>query len=440
MPYTIVQRGEQYCVFKVGADEQPTGDTLGCHDTAQEAGAQIAAIERAENSLQMMCNGAVGTVRREIFDGREFLVAPVIAIRTGVLNNELISEEEAGRHVEAWNGRPWVVDHPEIDGISISANDPAILEQQRIGWVFGAHWVDDRLKAEVWTDIEKAKQVPGGEKVLLRLQSGDPLEVSTAYFRDLDETPGKFNGQAYMGIARNLKPDHLAALPDAVGACSWADGCGAPRVNKEGKVEQEATPPVAPAGDLETNRESFVAMVVRKTLSALGIRRNEEERMSKIDKILENEALALVANKDTLAELDEEQLDALLALTDDTSEIVEDDSEDDVEPDQEQEQEQEAGNDSMSELEARVAQLEAQLSANANAEKSALIAELAANKRIGLNAEQLEPLGIDALQALQRKFRPRSFAGQGGGVKPSNGGIVPLKKSGVLLKKEAASG
>ena len=27
-------------------------------------------------------------------------------------------------------------------------------------------------------------------------------------------------------------PDHLALLPRAVGVCSWADGCGAPRANE----------------------------------------------------------------------------------------------------------------------------------------------------------------------------------------------------------------
>jgi len=53
MPYTVVQDGPEdkaYCVYQVDADGNPVGDTLGCSPTAEEAGAQIEAIEANESA------------------------------------------------------------------------------------------------------------------------------------------------------------------------------------------------------------------------------------------------------------------------------------------------------------------------------------------------------------------------------------------------------
>jgi hypothetical protein len=72
-------------------------------------------------------------------------------------------------------------------------------------------------------------------EVVNRLRAGQPVEVSTGYFADMEATNGVWNGAAYTGITRNIRPDHLALLPDEVGACSWVDGCGAPRVNVKGE-------------------------------------------------------------------------------------------------------------------------------------------------------------------------------------------------------------
>jgi hypothetical protein len=87
----------------------------------------------------------------------------------------------------------------------------------------------DKLKAEAWVDILKANKLRPG--LIAMLESGKPMDVSTAYFSRHDATPGTFNGRAYSVMHRDIKPDHLALLPDENGACSWADGCGV-RANK----------------------------------------------------------------------------------------------------------------------------------------------------------------------------------------------------------------
>ena len=48
---------------------------------------------------------------------------------------------------------------------------------------------------------------------------------------NLEKTSGEWNGKKYVGIARDIQPDHLAILPDIKGACSIEDGAGLVRMN-----------------------------------------------------------------------------------------------------------------------------------------------------------------------------------------------------------------
>ncbi len=189
------------------------------------------------DELRFSCNVAT-EIRSQTWDGREWLVAPVVAIKSGVLNQELVPDDEVLKFPGSWNGRPIVVYHPkDATGRPVSANSPEVLQKQRIGYLFNVRAQKNgsaRLVGEMWVDKIRAKELGGAAAVVLdRLQRNDPLEVSTAYLRDVVETEGEHNGEQFYTIARNIKPDHLAALPDEVGACSWADGCGAPRVNAD---------------------------------------------------------------------------------------------------------------------------------------------------------------------------------------------------------------
>lgn len=56
MPYTVVKDGPEdkpFCVYKMGADDKPVGDALGCHPDADKAGAQIGAIEKEEGAKHL---------------------------------------------------------------------------------------------------------------------------------------------------------------------------------------------------------------------------------------------------------------------------------------------------------------------------------------------------------------------------------------------------
>lgn len=189
-------------------------------------------MNRNSRRASIVANGAS---RKENFQGKEHLVVPVIAVREGVLNGMLALYEEIALYPQAWEGIPLPVGHPKKDGQMVTANTIDVLETQVIGTFFNVS-LDEELKAlkgELWIDIAAANAHADGPEVLRRLESNEPLEVSTAYFSDLELVSGMHNGERYAGIQRNMRPDHLALLPNAVGACSWDDGCGAPRVNHE---------------------------------------------------------------------------------------------------------------------------------------------------------------------------------------------------------------
>lgn len=171
--------------------------------------------------------------KAERLNGKDYIVAPVVAIVAGVLNGELVPVEEIAHGHNSWNGRPVTLDHPNIDGLYVTANHPDTWDKYVIGQLFNVEFCSDRLKGEIWIDVELAAGTDDGQLLLKRLDVADPIEVSTAYFRDLDPLAGELDGIPYQGVAQDLKPDHLAILLHSAGACSWADGCGVPRLNQQ---------------------------------------------------------------------------------------------------------------------------------------------------------------------------------------------------------------
>lgn len=184
-------------------------------------------VNRAERTRVAFRTHQSGEVYRENHDGREHLVVPVVAVVEGVLNNQLVLAQEM--HAHNWNGVPVTVQHPEVNGFPISANDPNVVSNQVVGRMYRVQKAEDRLKGELWLDVEKANSVQDG--MIASLENGQAMEVSTGYFADIQQVQGNHQGEPYEAIQRNIQPDHLALLPNGEGACNWADGCGAPRTN-----------------------------------------------------------------------------------------------------------------------------------------------------------------------------------------------------------------
>ena len=56
MPWVIKKAGDEWCVYKEGADGQATGDSLGCHDTEAQAKDQLAALYANEENATRQVN------------------------------------------------------------------------------------------------------------------------------------------------------------------------------------------------------------------------------------------------------------------------------------------------------------------------------------------------------------------------------------------------
>ncbi len=165
--------------------------------------------------------------------GRVYRVAHVTMVVPGVLpgsNGPLyFPADELARNASDWDGIPIVVYHPMKDGSPVSAYTPGMMEAVMVGDVRGARTDrKGRLGAEAWLDEEWMTTVD--LRVMDAVDNGRPVEVSTGLIvtHYEDAKPGSVDGKgmAYGRIARGYVPDHLALLPDQVGACSLANGCG----------------------------------------------------------------------------------------------------------------------------------------------------------------------------------------------------------------------
>lgn len=170
-----------------------------------------------------------GRARRAILNGRRYLVATASLIVPGVLAGSqgplYYPAKEVARYASAWNGIPVVVNHPtDHFGTPLSGQDQQVIDTTGIGWVFNSHWKDGKHRAELWFDVENTKRVD--RRIYEWLVAGKAIELSTGLHTDTIPSMGAYNGRQYTHIARRYRPDHLAILPDMVGACGIEDGCG----------------------------------------------------------------------------------------------------------------------------------------------------------------------------------------------------------------------
>lgn len=164
--------------------------------------------------------------RKTHLEGRIHFVVPVVLIVEGVLNGSngaiFYPADQIARSASNWNGRPIVKNHPAFgNGI---ANAPEVFNLQRVGILFNVTFDGSRLVGEAWIDAQRANTVD--QRIMNAILDGRMLEVSTGLSLDQIDAFGVFNGVEHHYIGENFQPDHLAILPDQIGACSIKDGCG----------------------------------------------------------------------------------------------------------------------------------------------------------------------------------------------------------------------
>jgi len=177
-------------------------------------------------------------VHQDTMEGKDYIVAPAQMITEGVHNGSdgpiFYPADELAKITSVWNYKPVVVYHPEVNGICVSACSPDQISARKVGVLMHTSWdgTTKKLGTETWLDPTRMAAVDN--RVAEAIENNEMMEVSTGLYMDLERTEGEWNGEKYIGIARNMQPDHLALLPDVKGACSIEDGAGFLRLNQAG--------------------------------------------------------------------------------------------------------------------------------------------------------------------------------------------------------------
>ncbi len=184
-----------------------------------------------KNELQHITINVDGDlVRDDTLNGEEYWVAPLVMMTECVANGSSGSlfypGEELDRWAPAWNHKPIVApNHPEND----SACTKEFLDEHGIGVVLNANW-DGKQRALGWFNKKQTeKKEP---RVANALKTRKMMELSTGLYVDKSGEPGDYKGEKYDAIAINHRPDHLAILPDKIGACSIKKGAGLLQLNE----------------------------------------------------------------------------------------------------------------------------------------------------------------------------------------------------------------
>lgn len=223
---------------------------------------------------QLLCDKIIKNsgyvIRKEILNGISYVVVPVVMMVEGVHKGSagkvFYSAEELSKTSSAWNGRYVPVYHPKDgENENVSCNSPDMIEKYAIGQIFNTGFNVEKksLVSELWLDEEKTKRI--SPEVLIRVLSGVNLEVSTGLLFDEMEIPGKWKDEEYEMAAINIIPDHLAVLPNEVGACSWSDGCGV-RFNSRKKETRYS---FGKEAQLTLNKHDISHEELRKKISEL---------------------------------------------------------------------------------------------------------------------------------------------------------------------------
>lgn len=389
-------------------------------------------------------------IRREMHDGAEHLVVPAVLIVEGVLNDSFVPAEEFGKYVDSWNGIPVPVLHPEEHGEHISANRPDIIDKNTIGRVYNAHVDGNKLKAELWLNIDKANRL-GHDALIDQLAAGEVVELSTAYFADDEKKAGNFNGNSYSGIARNLRPDHLALLPGNVGACSVEDGCGTRTNNAKGGLKVKVTDAfdtLAKALGLRANCECNGGNPMStenqraEKLKALKehLAANKVEQKS-IDKLTANKKLT-PEQMEMLMGMDKEALKQAVALAD--SMMVVEDTPDPAAMEDEEDAGMMANSVKASGGKVTINQEELdKMVANRVDEqirRGEVMRKLTANEACAFDEKQLKSMHVDHLETYEKSIRPTDYSGGGGFASNSDAvdtNVTPLRANGVVSSIQA---
>ena len=230
-------------------------------------------------------------ISTQIIDGKEHIVINDVVpiVDDIVMNGIFYPADEINKSYMTLNDNLMPLDHPRINNEHVSALNPQAINNFYIGaWGRNVRKSNDRVLMDAYIDRKFAESTEKGRMLVNRLddmmngKNTAPIHVSTGLTYTPDNQSGSSKGKRYTAIARNMKFDHVAILPDKQGAATPDDGVGI-FVNSDGEKS-----PIENVSLIDCSDDSIsnvISKTIKEVLSVFKFNQKEEEDLMK-EKIL----------------------------------------------------------------------------------------------------------------------------------------------------------
>ena len=230
-------------------------------------------------------------ISTQIIDGKEHIVINDVVpiVDDIVMNGIFYPADEINKSYMTLNDNLMPLDHPRINNEHVSALNPQAINNFYIGaWGRNVRKSNDKVLMDAYIDRKFAESTEKGRMLVNRLddmmsgKSTTPIHVSTGLSYTPDNQSGTSKGKRYKSIARNMKFDHVAILPDKQGAATPNDGVGI-FVNSDGEKS-----PIENVSLIECSEDSIsnvISKTIKEALSVFKFNKQEESDPMK-EKIL----------------------------------------------------------------------------------------------------------------------------------------------------------
>ncbi|EAP2788197.1 hypothetical protein DRY97_05605 [Salmonella enterica subsp. arizonae] len=174
------------------------------------------------------------SIRREVYNGREHIVVPSYTLPLNVImNEEFYPEAEIAANYQSMEGTIAPLGHPMVDGKYVSAFSPEGLNVGFIGaWNRNVSLQGNRVYAEKWIDVNKARESEGGRALIDRIESfekgetEEPIWSSVAVYRERTPAPDELQKKGAKWVVKIRAIDHDAILLHEAPAAGPDKGVG----------------------------------------------------------------------------------------------------------------------------------------------------------------------------------------------------------------------
>ncbi|MCX8581139.1 DUF2213 domain-containing protein [Gilliamella sp. B3482] len=230
-------------------------------------------------------------ISTQIIDGKEHIVINDVVpiVDDIVMNGIFYPADEINKSYMTLNDNLMPLDHPRINNEHVSALNPQAINNFYIGaWGRNVRKSNDRVLMDAYIDRKFAESTEKGRMLVNRLddmmngKNTTPIHVSTGLTYTPDNQSGSSKGKRYKSIARNMKFDHVAILPDKQGAATPDDGVGI-FVNSDGEKS-----PIENVSLIDCSDDSIsnvISKTIKEVLGVFKFNQKEEEDLMK-EKIL----------------------------------------------------------------------------------------------------------------------------------------------------------